>query len=105
MSMVSNRKGVIKKKSFKIMSKKYSKKIKLSKKQNKKKEKKKLRISTRKKRGGMDEQPTPPQVPKDNDVGTKQYEPGQLGVQQPPQLPPFMLPPPANTEPEVRSGS
>ena len=58
---------------------------------------------TRKKRGGMDEQPTPPQVPRDNDVGTIQYEPGQLGVQQPPQIPPFVLPPPANTEPVVRN--
>jgi hypothetical protein len=63
----------------------------------------KRKKKTRKKRGGMDEQPTPPQVPRDNDVGTKQYEPGQLGVQQPPQLPPFMLPPPANTEPVVRN--
>ncbi len=63
----------------------------------------KRKKKTRKKRGGMDEQPTPPQVPRDNDVGTKQYEPGQLGVQQPPQIPPFVLPPPANTEPVVRN--
>ena len=73
------------------------------KKTRKKRGGKRRKKKTRKKRGGTDEQPTPPQVPRDNDVGTKQYEPGQLGVQQPPQLPPFMLPPPANTEPVVRN--
>ena len=57
----------------------------------------------RRKRGGMEEQPTPPQAPRDNDVGTNQYEPGQLGVQQPPPLPQFMLPPPANHEPVRRN--
>jgi len=59
----------------------------------------------RKKRGGMEEQPTPPQPPRDNDVGTNQYEPGQLGVQQQPPLLQFMLPPPANPERVTRNRS